>query len=143
MTYVEHLRENLKAAWRLALLAAFHVLHGLVRHEWTSHRFWGLSVLLALALAGGCASTASDVSPCVREAQVVEVKVPVSQPVVVPEELQWPDPPSYPPWPENGCSEAELKAWATETARVAMERERALAGMLEACLGYLNELGES
>jgi len=137
MTYVDHLRENLKAAARLALLAAFHVLHGSIRREWTSHRFWGLSVLLALALAGGCASTRPSALPCVPEVQVVEVEVPVSQPLVVPEELRWPDLPEYPPWPGSACSEAELKAWAIETARVAREREEALAGMLRACLRFL------
>jgi len=137
MTYVDHLRENLKAAWRLALLAAFHLLHGFVRREWTSHRFWGLSVLLALALACGCASTRSPGLPCVPEVRVVEVEVPVSQPLVVPEELQWPDLPEYPLWPGSGCSDAELREWAIETARVAREREEALSAMLRACLGFL------
>jgi len=137
MTYVEHLRENLKAAGRLAFLAAFHVLHAFVRREWTSHRFWGLSVLLALGVAGGCASTRPSVVPWVPEVQVVEVEVPVSQPLVVPEELCWPDLPEYRPWPVSACSEAELKAWAIETALVAREREDALAAMLEACLRFL------
>jgi len=137
MTYVEHLRENLKAAWRLALLAAFHVLHAFVRREWTSHRFWGLSVLLALVVAGGCASTRPSALPCVPEVQLVEVEVPVSQPLVVPEELRWPDLPEYPPWTSGRYSEAELKTWAIETARVAKEREETLAAMLKACLGFL------
>jgi len=143
MTYVEHLRGNLKAAGRLALLAAFHVLHAFVRREWTSHRFWGLSVLLALALAGGCASTRPSALPCVPEVRVVEVHVPVSQPLVVSEELRWPDLPEYPPWPGRGCTDAELTAWAIETARVARAREEALAGTLRACLGFLEVAQES
>jgi len=137
MTYVVHLRENLRAAGRLAVLAVFHVLHGIIRHEWTSHHFWGLSVLFALALVGGCASTTPGASPYVPEVKIVEVEVPVSQPLAVPEELRWPDLPVYSPWPASGCSEAELKAWAIETARVAREREEALAGMLRACLRFL------
>jgi len=97
MTFVEHLRENLNAAGRLALLAAFHVLHAFVRREWTSHRFWGLSVLFALALAGGCASTNPSALPCVPRVQVVEIQVPASQPLVVPKGLRWPDLPSTRP----------------------------------------------
>jgi len=137
MSYLDHLRENLKAAGRLAVLAAFHVLHGIIRHEWTSHCFWGLSVLLTVALAGGCASTRPSALPCVPEVQVVEVEVPVSQQLAVPDELRWPDLPEYPSWPASGSSEAELKAWAIATARVIREREEALAGMLRASLRFL------
>jgi hypothetical protein len=142
MTYLEHMRVNLKTGGRLAVLAAFHVLHGVIRHERTSHRFWGLCLLVALVLTSGCTSTTSSVVPCVPEVQLVEVEVPVSQPVAVPEELKWPDLPEYPPWPGSGCSEAELEAWAIETARVAREREEALVAMLEACLGFLRELSD-
>jgi len=99
-------------------------------------------VLLALVLASGCASSTQNALLCVPEIQVVEVEMPVSQPLVVPEELRWPDLPEYPSWPESECPEAELKAWAIETARVAREREAALSTMLSACPGFLEAAQE-
>jgi len=40
MNYFEHLIDNFKAGFKLLLLATFHFLHGVIRTEKTSHKYW-------------------------------------------------------------------------------------------------------
>lgn len=42
MNYKEHLLDNWKAGISLALLSLFHFVHGVIRTEKTSHKYWGL-----------------------------------------------------------------------------------------------------
>ena len=42
MTYFEHLIHNWKAGVRLTVLSFFHFVHGVIRTEKTSHKYWGM-----------------------------------------------------------------------------------------------------
>ena len=42
MNYFEHFADNCKAGFKLLLLSFFHFLHGIVRNEKTSHKYWGV-----------------------------------------------------------------------------------------------------
>lgn len=42
MNYARHLWVNWKVGARCALLAAFHIAHGIVPVRWTSHEWWGV-----------------------------------------------------------------------------------------------------
>lgn len=42
MNYKEHLKDNWKAGFKLLLLSLFHFLHGVIRTEKTSHKYWGM-----------------------------------------------------------------------------------------------------
>jgi hypothetical protein len=42
MIYREHIKENWKAGIKLAILSLFHFIHGIIRHEKTSHKYWGI-----------------------------------------------------------------------------------------------------
>jgi len=43
MKYFKHLKKNWKVGFKLALLSFFHFLHGIIRTEKTSHKYWGIS----------------------------------------------------------------------------------------------------
>ena len=42
MNYLKHLKENWKVGIKLAVLSFFHFLHGIIRTEKTSHKYWGI-----------------------------------------------------------------------------------------------------
>ena len=42
MKYFAYLKDNWKVGVKLALLSIFHFLHGVIRTEKTSHKYWGL-----------------------------------------------------------------------------------------------------
>jgi len=42
MSYFEHLKANCKAGVKLAVMSFFHFLHGVIRTEKTSHKYWGI-----------------------------------------------------------------------------------------------------
>ena len=42
MNYFEHLIDNFKAGIKLAILSLFHFVHGVIRTEKTSHKYWGI-----------------------------------------------------------------------------------------------------
>lgn len=44
MNYFEHLIDNFKAGLKLAALSFFHFLHGVIRTEKTSHKYWGIGL---------------------------------------------------------------------------------------------------
>ena len=41
MNYFEHLKNNWREGFKLLLLSLFHFLHGVIRTEKTSHKYWG------------------------------------------------------------------------------------------------------
>jgi len=42
MNYIEHFIVNWKVGIKLLVLSLFHLLHGAIRSEKTSHRYWGI-----------------------------------------------------------------------------------------------------
>ena len=42
MNYQKHLVDNWKVGLKLLVLSLFHFLHGIIRTEKTSHKYWGI-----------------------------------------------------------------------------------------------------
>jgi hypothetical protein len=42
MTYTEHMKDNFRVGVKLAILSIFHFVHGMIRTEKTSHKYWGI-----------------------------------------------------------------------------------------------------
>jgi len=40
MSYIKHLKENIKVSLRCGKLMLFHFIHGLIPCKYTSHDFW-------------------------------------------------------------------------------------------------------